>query len=278
MHWNSLPIAVNCSMMFTELPILQRPAAARVAGFDAVEFWWPWSTPVPDKREVDAFADAIEDADVRLVGLNFFAGDLAGADCGAVSVPDLGQAFRDSVAVVVALGGRLGTRGFNALYGNRLEGLSPAIQDELALDNLRVAANAVGQIGGGVLIEAVSGPKPYPLRKAADAIRVIEVLRQSGTENVGLLLDLYHLASNGDDVEAVIERHHADVAHVQFADNPGRGEPGTGRLPLDRHLRRLHDLGYDGYAAAEYKPTTTSTADSLSWLSPRSAASSADTH
>ena len=73
-----LPYLVNCSLMFTEEPLLQRPAAARAAGFGAVEFWWPFPTPVPADREVDAFAAAIEEAGVTLAGLNFFAGDLAG--------------------------------------------------------------------------------------------------------------------------------------------------------------------------------------------------------
>src|SRR3712207_7772246 len=76
-----LRYAVNLSILFTEVPLLQRPAAAREAGFDAVEFWWPWpDQPVPSDEDVDRFVTAVQDAGVRLVGLNFFAGDLAGPD------------------------------------------------------------------------------------------------------------------------------------------------------------------------------------------------------
>ena len=82
-----LPYLANCSLLFTEEPLLRRPAAARAAGFGAVEFWWPFATPVPADREVDAFVAAIEEAGVALVGLNFFAGDLAGPDCGVLSIP-----------------------------------------------------------------------------------------------------------------------------------------------------------------------------------------------
>jgi hydroxypyruvate isomerase len=68
--------AVNCSILLTDLPLLERPAAAKKAGFDAVEFWWPFPDPVPPDREVDAFVDAIGDAGVQLIGLNFAAGDM----------------------------------------------------------------------------------------------------------------------------------------------------------------------------------------------------------
>src|SRR5689334_23642984 len=94
---------VNCSILLTELPLLERPAAAKAAGFDAVEFWWPFGRPVPDSKEVDAFVRAIRDAGVRLVGLNFFAGDLAGPDCGVLSIPSRSAEFQDNIDVTVGI-------------------------------------------------------------------------------------------------------------------------------------------------------------------------------
>ncbi|MGB3187623.1 MAG: hydroxypyruvate isomerase, partial [Ornithinimicrobium sp.] len=88
---------VNCSIMFTELPLLQRPAAVKAAGFDAVEFWWPFSEAVPGDADVDAFVAAIQDAGVQLSGLNFFAGDMPGGDRGLVSWPQRSQEFRDNI-------------------------------------------------------------------------------------------------------------------------------------------------------------------------------------
>ena len=83
-----LPYAANCSLLFSEVDLLLRPAAARAAGFDAIEFWWPWpDTPVPADIEIDKFVAAVRDAGVQLIGLNFFAGDLAGPDCGVLSIP-----------------------------------------------------------------------------------------------------------------------------------------------------------------------------------------------
>ena len=142
-----LPYEVNCSILFTELPLLARPAAAREAGFDAVEFWWPFATAVPSDREVDEFVRAVDGAGVRLAGLNFFAGDMPGGDRGLVSWPARSGEFRDNLEVTVGIGERLGCRAFNALYGNRVEGAGPAAQDDLAVENLALAGRAAARIG-----------------------------------------------------------------------------------------------------------------------------------
>jgi len=259
----------NCSMLFTELPLLDRPAAARAAGFDAVEYWWPFPTPTPPDADIDAFTRSIRDAGVQLVGLNFFAGDLAGPDCGVLSIPARAQEFRDNVDVAVGIGADLGARGFNALYGNRVDDARPAQQDDLATENLLLAAKAAGAIGATVLVEPVSGPKPYPLRTATRAVGVVDRVRAAGGSNVGFLCDLYHLAANGDDVDAAIDRYADRVAHVQIADAPGRGEPGSGSLPLDRWLGALRAAGYDGWVSLEYKPSTGDTLASLGWRKPQ---------
>ncbi|WP_022890286.1 hydroxypyruvate isomerase family protein [Agromyces italicus] len=245
---------VNCSILLTELPLLERPAAAKAAGFDAVEFWWPFAESVPADRDVDAFIGAIRDAGVALTGLNFNAGDMPGGDRGLVSWPERSSAFRDNLAVVAGIGDALGTRAFNALYGNRIEGVAPEVQDGAAVENLAAAAEAVAAIGGTVLLEPVSGADRYPLLKAADALQVIDAVREAtGARNVKLLADFYHLAVNGDDVAAVIEAHAASFGHIQIADAPGRGAPGTGDLPLEAWIARSRELGYDGPIGLEYK-------------------------
>jgi len=261
-----LPYAVNCSLIFTELPCLDRPAAARRAGFDAVEFWWPFSVSVPPDAEVDQFVGAIGDADVQLVGLNFAAGDMAGGDRGLVSWPGRHTEFRDNVDLTVGIGERLGTKAFNALYGNRDEDADPREQDELAAENLAFAARAAQQIGAVVLVEPVSGADRYPLLTAADAVGVIErVEGEAGVDNVRLLADLYHLSVNGDEIDNVVATYADRVAHIQIADAPGRNEPGTGELDLDRHLSAMQAAGYAGWVALEYQPSTTSEA-AFDWL------------
>jgi hydroxypyruvate isomerase len=263
---HSLPYEVNCSILFTELPLLERPAAAREAGFGAVEFWWPFAEAVPSDGEVEAFVRSVRDAGVRLAGLNFAAGDLAGGDRGLVSWPARSSELRDNLEVTVGIGERLGCRAFNALYGNRAEGADPAAQDDLATENLALAGRAAARVGGMVLVEPVSGAPRYPLRTAADAVAVIDrVADRTGVANLGLLCDLYHLAVNGDDLDQVIAAYGDRVAHVQIADAPGRHEPGTGSLDLDRHLADLAAAGYRGWVGLEYRPSGAS-ADSFAWL------------
>jgi hydroxypyruvate isomerase len=257
MSSHSLRYTVNCSMLFTELPLLERPAAVKAAGFAAVEFWWPFSQAVPADAEVDAFVSAVQDAGVRLTGLNFFAGDMPGGDRGLVSWPARQQEFRDNIDVVVGIAGRLGTQAFNALYGNRLDDSTPQEQDEVATENLVAAATAVGAFGGIVLVEPVSGAPRYPILTDADALGVIDQAHKSGVDNVRLLADLYHLSVNGDDLDAVCANV-GPIGHVQIADAPGRGEPGSGELDLDGYLTTLQQNGYAGYVGLEYKPTTTS--------------------
>ena len=258
-----LVFAANCSLLFGEVPLLRRPAAARAAGFAAIEFWWPWpDQPVPPDREVGAFVAAVRDAEVHLVSLNFFAGDVAGPDCGVLSIPARSTEFCDNIAVTVGIGAALGVRVHNALYGNRVSDATSDQQDELAVENLTLAAEAAAVNDATVLLEPVSGPKPYPLRTADD---VATVLDRVAVGNLGFCCDLFHLANNGDDIDAALTAHAGRIAHVQIADHPGRGEPGSGVLDLDRYLGTIAASGYDGYVTCEYQPTT-NTLDSLAWL------------
>lgn len=242
--------AVNCSILLTELPLLERAQAAHEAGFTAVEFWWPFATSTPDAAEVAAFEASLRDAGVQLTGLNFNAGHMPGGERGLVSLPGREEEFVANLEVVVGIGERTGCRAFNALYGLRDDAHTPEEQDAHAVEMLRRAADAVEPIGGTVLVEPVSGAEGYPLKTAADALAVIE---RVGRGNVKLLADFYHLAANGDDVGKVIEDHAGEFGHVQVADFPGRGAPGTGDLPLGRWIERTLELGFAGPIGLEYK-------------------------
>lgn len=260
---------LNCSTLLTELPVNERAAAAAEAGFTEVEFWWPFDgQPTPSDREVDEFIASLEDAGVRLVGLNFWAGNMAGGDRGRVSTKGECSVFKENVAVVAAIGERTGCKAFNALYGLRQPEHSPEDQDVLAVKNLVAAANGVAPIGGTVLLEPVSGAEGYPLKTAADALEIIERVKSGESEagsarNIALLADFYHLAVNGDDVARVVEEHASEFGHIQIADNPGRGAPGTGELPLFDWIDRARELGYSGRVALEYKQDR---ATAFDWL------------
>ncbi|GAA4288401.1 hydroxypyruvate isomerase family protein [Georgenia daeguensis] len=261
---SQIPYTVNASILLTDLPLLERPAAVRAAGFDGLELWWPFPTATPDADEIDALVRALEKADVQLTGLNFLAGDMPAGDRGLISWPGREAELRANLDVVTAIGERTGCRAFNALYGNRVEGADPAAQDDLGAENLHLAAQAVDRIGGTVLLEPVSGTPAYPLKTSADAVAVVDrVASEHGSTNIGLLLDVYHLSVNAADVDAEIATYRDRVAHVQIADAPGRGAPGSGDLPITRWIEDLRAGGYAGPVGLEYK---TDDADPFAWL------------
>jgi hydroxypyruvate isomerase len=259
---------VNLSILFTELPLLERPAAAAEAGFDAVELWWPFPYPDPPDRELDALRTSIDDAGVRLVALNFDAGDMAAGSRGLLSRPCDSARFRANIDVAVGFAGSLGCTVLNALYGNRDVEVSVPEQRELATENLVLAATAADRIGATVVIEALNSYESplYPITSSQKALDMIDYLRVvQGVRNVAFLADLYHLARMGEPVERLVELRGDRFGHVQIADPPGRGQPGTGKLDWDVVLTRLAESGYRGHVGLEYKPVGPS-AESFDWL------------
>ncbi len=255
--------SVNCSRLLNHIPLFERPRAAKKAGFEGVEFYWPFSTATPSELEIARFVAAIRTAEIQLVALNFFAGDMAAGDRGIMSLPGREEEFRTGVEVAIGIGEALGCRLFTALYGNRLDGVAARKQDDLALDNLTHAATAVGGIGGTVLLEPLSGADRYPLRTAAEVLMVVDQAKAKDAKNIALLADLYHLAVNGDDVAAVIDARAEVIGHVQIADAPGRGRPGSGSLPIERWVSDLNARGYQGWIGLEYDAVED---DPFEWL------------
>jgi hydroxypyruvate isomerase len=259
---------VNLSILFTELPLLQRPAAAAAAGFDAVELWWPFAEPVPSNRDLDALRDALLDAGTRLVGLNFDAGNMAAGDRGLLSRAADSERFQANIDVAVGFAASLGCTVLNALYGNRDPESSAPEQREIATKNLVLAARAAERAEAIVVIEALNSIESphYPITSSHEALDLIDYLRiVHDVPNIAFLADLYHLARMGEPIEQLIQRRADRFGHVQIADPPGRGQPGTGDLDWGTMLDRLAASGYRGHVGLEYKPVGPS-ADSFGWL------------
>ncbi|WP_323960562.1 TIM barrel protein [Arthrobacter sp. JZ12] len=254
----------NISILFTELPLLERPAAARAAGFRAVECWWPFEQPVPTRFEVDSFLAALDRAGVALSGLNFFAGDMSSGDRGILSHPDQREVFDANLDVVHALAQSTGCRSFNALYGQRLPGIEPAEQEETAIENLKRASAAVAPFDGQILLEPLTGGEngDYPLLRMEDALAVVD---RVGSSSVKLLFDAYHLHNNGHDVTQELKRHAERIGHVQIADSPGRGQPGTGRIDFQSFFSAVESSTYEGLIGCEYRPQGP-TVQSFEWM------------
>jgi len=242
--------SVNCTTVFRHLPPLDRAAAAAAAGFEAVEFWWPFDQPQPSDEEIAAFLAAIRAAGVRLDAMNLYAGDMPAGERGVLCLADRRDELLTSAATARLVANETGCAKFNVLYG---------IPASPADDHLATAAAALTDLAGAfdgvpatLLIEPLSGVADFPIRTHLDALAVVAAVTPASTQaRVGVLLDLFHLASNGVDIPAAIAAV-PRPAHVQIADAPGRGAPGTGELPLADFIARLRQGGYSGGLAFEF--------------------------
>ena len=251
--------SVNVSILLKEVPFLDRFGRASEAGFSAVEFWWP-SDEEPGEVE-----RAVKDAGLEVALFNFDAGDMPDGDRGLVSDPERQEQFRENVPVALDLARSLGCRRLNALVGHEIEGMKREEQLSLARDNVRLAAEAAAEHGIEILVEAVNTFEngPYLLCTTQQAVSFVRSVER---ENVRVQHDFYHMQRMEGNLVANLREHIALIGHVQIADSPGRGEPGTGEIHYPYVLGELEQLGYEDYVGLEYNPTTETTEESFTWL------------
>ena len=247
----------NVSILFSEVPLLERFGRAAEAGFSAVEFWWP------SGEDLGQVERAIKDAGVEVALFNFDAGDMPAGDRGLAGDPDREQQFKENVPVALELARALGCERMNVLVGHEIPGMDREEQLALARENVRFAAEKAA--GVTVMVEAVNTFEngPYLLYATEQAV---EFVRDVGRENVRVQHDFYHMQRMEGNLVAMLREHIDLIGHVQITDSPGRGEPGTGEIHYPYVLTALEDLGYDGYVGLEYNPTTETTEESLEWL------------
>lgn len=261
--------AVNVAITMPGRPLGEQLQRAVEAGFAGVELYWPWDVPDPGDSEVGGFVATVRDGGLPLVNLGLYAGDLAAGERGIAAVPGRQAQLLTSAQVAARIAAELDLPVVTGLYGNRVEGWSAQEQDAAATAALAAAARVLAGAGVRLALEPVSGIEAYPLRSVEDLVAARDrVIHESGVPTVTLLADLYHLAVNGEDVDGLLARGIDSIGHVQVADAPGRGAPGTGTLPIDRWLAALEAGGYPGWVSYEYAPgpdgpfawrTTTST-------------------
>ena len=245
--------AANISILFPRLPFLDRIPAARAAGFDAIEFWWPAASELED-RSLDDLVAAIRQSSLQVGLINFDAGDMRGGDRGLAADPHRSGDFRANIPVAIDLARRLGCRKLNALAGNARDDGSRSGQREELVRNLRLAADAAHVAGMSVMLEALN-PKDTPKYLLPNADIALQLIKEVARPNVRYQLDTYHVAMAGDDIIEVLGRVAPVLGHVQIADAPGRHEPGTGVLALNTFLASLLEVGYEDYVGLEYQPT-----------------------
>jgi len=250
--------AANLTMLFNEVPFLERFERAARAGFTAVEFLFPYAYP---SHELKAL---LQGNALSLVLHNLPPGDWDAGERGIAILPDRIDEFRAGVAKGIEYATVLGAPQLNCLAGKAPAGADDAVLRQTFVANLRFAAAALKEAGIKLLIEPINNYDipGFWLNRTEKAISVID---EVGSDNLFLQYDVYHAQRFEGELAATMSKHLARIAHVQIADNPGRNEPGTGEINYDFVFAHLDRIGYTGSVGCEYRPAT-STEAGLGWL------------
>ncbi len=249
--------AANLSMLFTEAPFLDRFALAAKAGFQAVEFLFPYAFAAHDIRQ------RLQDNGLQLVLHNLPAGDWEAGERGIACLPDRVAEFRSGVGQAIEYASTLGAPQLNCLVGKTPAGVDDALLRSTLVQNLRYAAAELDKAGLKLLVEPINFydiPGFYLSRSA----QTLAVLDEVGADNIYLQYDIYHMQRMEGELAATMSKHLARIAHIQLADNPGRNEPGSGEINYPFLFAHLDRIGYLGWIGCEYKPATTTEAG-LGW-------------
>lgn len=252
-----LKFSANLSMLFTELPFLDRFGAAANAGFDAVEFLFPYAWTAQEiKQRLDIHG-------LQLVLHNLPAGDWDAGERGIACHPDRVEEFRAGVGQAVDYAKALRVGQLNCLAGKAPAGFSEDRLRQTFVDNLTYAAAQLKQAGLNLLIEPINSfdiPGFYLTRTTQATAILVEV----GTDNAFIQYDIYHAQRMEGELAATMQKYLPRIGHIQLADNPGRNEPGTGEINYPFLFAHLDKIGYQGWIGCEYKPATTTVAG-LGW-------------
>lgn len=253
-----MKLAANLSLLFNELPLLERVRAAAVAGFAGVEIQFPYEVPAI------ALKETLERAGLPLVLINLPAGDLMTGGPGLAGVPARQTEFDVALQEALSYAAMVRPHWVNVLPGRLAEGVERDQALTCLTANLRRAAEAFAVLGIGVLCEAIN-PLDMPGFLISTPEQLDELLCAVDHPNLHAQFDLYHMARQGLDIPTGIALLAGRIGHVQFADCPGRHEPGTGTLDFAAAIAALRAAGYDRWLAAEYRPQA-STEAGLAWL------------
>jgi hydroxypyruvate isomerase len=250
--------AANLTMLFNEKPFLERFALAKIGGFKAVEFLFPYAF------EASEIKSALDNNALKLVLHNLPAGDWDAGERGIACHPDRVAEFRSGVAKAIEYATILGVPQLNCLAGKTPEGVDPTLVHDTFVSNLQFAAAELKKSGLKLLIEPINTfdiPGFY-LSKTAQGIAILDAV---AADNAFLQYDIYHAQRMEGELANTIQKYFKRIAHIQLADNPGRNEPGTGEINYSYLFDLLARLGYTGYIGCEYKPLKT-TETGLHWM------------
>lgn len=253
-----IKFAANLSTMFGEVPFLERFAAARKAGFKAVEFQFPYAFGAND------VAARSRDSGLEVVLFNLPPGDFDKGERGIACHPDRIAEFQEGVDRALEYAAALSCRTINCLAGIKPAELDRSEAFDTLCENLSYAAKRLQEKGVALVIEPINGIDipGFFLNRSSEAMAAID---QVASPNLKLQYDLYHMQRTEGELSATLTRLMPRIGHIQIADPPARHEPGTGEINFPNMLKHIDALGYAGWIGCEYKPRG-GTEDGLSWL------------
>lgn len=254
-----MKLSANLTMLFTERPLLERIVAAAAAGFDGVEIQFPYEIPALRLQ------DQLARAGMPLVLMNFPGGDFVTGGPGLAAVPERQAAFDLALQESLTYAAMVRPQLINVLPGRLAAGVAPEHAMATLVGNIRKAAEAFQTLGIGVVSEAIN-PIDMPGFLVNTPAHLQALLAQVGHGNFRAQLDIYHMARQGVDPVSAVETLAGQIGHVQFADCPGRGAPGSGDVNFVALRRALKEVGYQGWLGAEYRPEGDDTRASLDWM------------
>ncbi|MDB9703363.1 hydroxypyruvate isomerase family protein [Rhodospirillales bacterium] len=250
--------AANLTMMFTEVAFLDRFKAAKDAGFEAVEFLFPYAHPA------DIVAGKLNENDLTQALFNAPPGDWDAGERGIAALPGREDEFRASIATAIEYALALDCRTVHVMAGLVPD---PAMHAEMMttyIENISYAADQFLPHGITVALEPLNSRDVpgYLISKIGDAAEVFEL---AGRPNIGIQFDFYHTQIMEGDLAKRFEAHQAQIAHVQVSGVPERHEPSIGEVNYAYLFQLIDRLGYDGFVGCEYNPRG-DTVDGLAWL------------
>ncbi len=248
----------NLTMLYGEFDFLDRFQAAAEDGFRGVEYLFPYAYPAEQLAERLARHDLVQ------VLFNLPPGDWEAGDRGIACHPERREEFAEGLERAVAYARTLGCKQLNCLAGIAPEGWSRLRLETTLIDNLRLAADRLAEVGAALLLEAVNS-RDIPGFFVDTLDYAAEIVAAADRPNLFLQYDLYHQQVMRGDLAGTFRRHKDRIRHIQIADHPGRHEPGSGEIHWPFLFELLDREGYTGWIGLEYRPAR-GTRAGLSWL------------
>ena len=250
--------AANLTMLFSDIPFLECFAAARAAGFNAVEYLFPYDYPAAQIEE------QLSANGLKQVLFNLPCGNWEAGERGLAASPDRVEEFRAGVSQALAYAQELGVPCLNCLAGKRVSGYSDNEHWDTLIANVRFAAEALQGAKLTLVIEAINhfDIPGFFLNRTEQVAQLIEAVNMP---NVFIQYDVYHAQREEGEITATLRKYHKMIGHIQIADNPGRHQPGTGEINYPFLFKEIDRLGYGGFIGLEYVPEP-DTLTSLAWV------------